>query len=308
MSASLSRDHIVDEAGRRIEVTSPFSRVISLYGAHTENLYALSAAKSLVAVSNHETFPPRVLNKPSLSYHDGLEKFLAFCPDLVLIRPMIDQGYTRLVSRLEQAGVVVVSLQPRTVNDMYTYWKILGRLVGCQARAQQMVSSFEKGLRFFHLLNTSIAHRKKVYFEAMHSQMKTFAPQSIAIFALETAGGINIANNARVLDNSNIAAFGKERILAHANEIEVYLAQKGPMNQPNCDMIRNEPGFSIIQAVQANTIAVVNEQLVSRPTMRLLQGIFRIGHILYPSLYTPEVGQQVTRAIESGTSLKASLQ
>ena len=36
---------VVDQAGRRIAVKKPFSRIISLYGAHTENLFALSGGE-----------------------------------------------------------------------------------------------------------------------------------------------------------------------------------------------------------------------------------------------------------------------
>jgi len=37
-SASSQATAIIDTTGRTIEVTKPFTRIISLYGAHTENL------------------------------------------------------------------------------------------------------------------------------------------------------------------------------------------------------------------------------------------------------------------------------
>jgi iron complex transport system substrate-binding protein len=43
-----------------------------------------------------------------------------------------------------------------------------------------------------------------------------------------------------------------------------------------------EPGFKTIKAVDEGQIYLIDEQIVSRPTMRLLDGIYNIGKILYP--------------------------
>jgi iron complex transport system substrate-binding protein len=107
----------------------------------------------------------------------------------------------------------------------------------------------------------------------------------MAIFALETAGGMNVAQDARPVRKTNIAFYGKERILSHAGEIDVYLAQYGAMNTPSIAIIKNEPGFQAIKAVKNNEIYILDEKVVSRPTMRLLIGIFEIGKILYPEVF-----------------------
>jgi iron complex transport system substrate-binding protein len=113
--------------------------------------------------------------------------------------------------------------------------------------------------------------------------MKTFTPDSMAVFALKTAGGINIAADAQRVRNTNIAYYGKERLLSRGREIDVYLAQSGAMNRPTRELIVQEPGFKSIKAIAAGEIYFIDEHIVSRPTMRLLDGIFQIGNILYPS-------------------------
>jgi iron complex transport system substrate-binding protein len=82
--------------------------------------------------------------------------------------------------------------------------------------------------------------------------------------------------------NTNIAYYGKERILSHGQRIDVYLAQSGVMNNPTVEAITSEPGFRTIKAVAEGEIYLIDEQIVSRPTMRLLDGIYHIGKILYP--------------------------
>jgi iron complex transport system substrate-binding protein len=178
-----------------------------------------------------------------------------------------------------------VSLQPGTVNEMFTYWEILGRLTGKRNHARRMISQFKSSNAEFKELTVSKSHKKRVYFEAIHNKMKTFTPHSMAIFALESAGGINVASDASAVRNTNIASYGKERILSHAANIDVYLAQYGAMNRPTVEMIKQEPGFNVIKAVATDQIYIVDEKIVSRPTMRLLDGIYEIGTYLYPAIF-----------------------
>lgn len=82
-------DGAIVAPGKKVSTERPFKRIISLYGAHTENLFSLGLDKEIVGVSVNENHPPCVLTKSVFSYHDDAEKFIAARPDLVLIRPMI---------------------------------------------------------------------------------------------------------------------------------------------------------------------------------------------------------------------------
>ncbi|PIP40389.1 MAG: peptide ABC transporter substrate-binding protein [Desulfobacterales bacterium CG23_combo_of_CG06-09_8_20_14_all_51_8] len=272
---------IKDQAGRMIPVNLPFGRIISLYGAHTHNLKALGLNKEILGICPGDDWE----GKPIFSYHDGMEKFLAARPDLVLVRPMIDQGYPQLIKGLERSGITVASFQPSDVNEMFDYWMILGQLTGKTDQARKMVRQFKDEITRIQKITSGLSYKKKVYFEAIHDRMKTFTPGSMAIFALENAGGINIAADAPSVRGTNIAFYGKERILSKARDIDIFLSQKGTMNQPTVSMIVNEPGFGVIKAVQEGRIFIVDEKLVSRPTLDLLEGVRTIGKILYPESF-----------------------
>jgi iron complex transport system substrate-binding protein len=287
---------MVDQGGRRIVVNRPPKRIISLYAAHTENLIAMGCGPDIIGVSPHEDYPLEALQKPVFSYHDDPEKFLAARPDLVLVRPMIDRGYPQFVQRLEKSGIAVVSLQPGTVEEMLTYWEILGLLAGRRDQAVAMAARFRQAVSQLRSLTDAVTPRKRVYFEAIHDKMKTFSPDSMAVFALEAAGGINVARDAQPVRDTNIAAYGKERILARASEIDVILAQSGTMNPASIEMIRAESGFQAIRAVKNNQIFIIDERLVSRPTLRLLDGIFEIGKLLYPNDFTERAREIINRA------------
>jgi iron complex transport system substrate-binding protein len=277
---------IIDQRGRRIQFPQPFSRIISLYGAHTENLFHMGAGHRLIGVSVNDTYPPQVREKRRFSYHDGPEKYLAARPDLVLIRPMIDNGYPKFVQQLESYGIAVVSLQPGSVDEMYQYWSDLGKLSGKSDQADLMVSKFKSRVAAIRDATRGITPKKRVYFQAIHKRMRTFTPGSMPLFALETAGGINVATDATASRKTNVAVYSKERILSKADRIDVFLAQKGIMNPVQVADILNEPGFQVIKAVRTHQVFLVDESIVSRPVPRLLDGVLTIGNLLYPNIFS----------------------
>lgn len=285
----LKKDNtLIDQSGRVLKIKKPFTRIISLYGAHTENLFRLGLENEIIGVARQDRFPIEATKKPVFSYHDGPERFLAARPDLVLIRPMIDRGYVQLMKRLEKNGIKVVSIQPKSVEEMYQYWRVLGALTGKKTESELMIQQFGEAVNQFSLLAGTVRKPKSVYFEAMHKNMRTFTYGSMGDFILTTAGGINIAGDGISSRGTNIAIYGKEKILSKAGDIDVFLAQSGTMNHPTFDLIKNEPGFSVIKAIKNNEIYIIDEQIVSRPTMRLLQGVYRVGNILYPDIFGME--------------------
>lgn len=280
----------VDNSCNTITVDKPFSRIISLYSAHTENLASLGVDDKVIGITKSDDYPARVLSKEHFSYREDPEKFIAAKPDLVLVRPMIVRSYPQLLDKLSQAGIVVVSLQPTSVAGIFDYWRALGILTGRSEQAEAMIITFKQDLAAVNsrVSTIPVEKRTKVYFESIHKKMKTFAPESIAMYVLEQAGGVNVAPDAIRVRKTNIAAYGKERILAKADEIELFVAQQGRMNPVTVEIIKNEPGFGAINAVRDNKIVIVDERLVSRPTMRMLKGIHFLARAMYPELWDVE--------------------
>ena len=275
---------IVDQEGQALNVERPFTRIISLYPAHTENLFSLGLKNEVIGVSKNDDFPEAAQAKPRFDYREDPERIIAARPDLVLTRPMISRSAPELITRLKGLGIRVVSLQPNTLDETFAYWRTLGTLGGRDGAAREMITEFERGLAAIKAVVAAIPmeKRKRVYFEAIHAKVKTFAPDSMAIFALTTAGGINAAADADQVRDTNIAYYGTERLLAKGGDIDLFLAQKGRMNPVTIQTIAEEPGFQSIKAVKEGQIFLIDETLVARPTLRMLDGIIRIGRILYP--------------------------
>jgi len=283
---------IIDDEGRSLTFDQPYTRIVSLYPAHTENLASMGCDTQLIGIGDADNYPEHIRTKPRFSYRDNIEKFLAAAPDLVLIRPMISRSQPELIERLRHSGISVVSLQPTSISGMFSYWQQLGQLCGSEARATAMVEEFNRTVaELQQALPENMEERPRVYFESIHDKMKTFDPEAISIYALQVGGGRNIAMDASGRNDSNIAVYGKERLLSRAEEIDVFLSQVGRMNRVTLTDIYNEPGFQLIKAVRTRSVYLIEEEIVSRPTMRLLTGIRKIRSFLYPARsQSPDTG------------------
>lgn len=285
--ASVAAATFQDSEGKTVTVSKPYSRIISLYPAHTENLLSLGLSGEIIGFEGADDDLPQLKDKKHFSYREDPEKIIGARPDLVLVRPMIERSAPQLLATLRRSGITVVSLQPNTVEEIFDYWRALGLLTGKTRQAEEMIASFQAELAAIRKIVDKIPEKKrtKVYFEAIHAKMKTFAQESIAIYVLQQAGGINVAADASQVRETNIAAYGKEQILAKGAEIEVFLAQQGRMNPVSVETISQEPGFQAIKAVRNNRVYLVDEHLVARPTLRIIEGIKTIGALLYPELF-----------------------
>lgn len=284
VAAPVRAEQMADDVGTTFFFQKPFTRIISLYAAHTENLFKLGLEDQIIGVTHNEDYPTHALEKPKFSTKDSVEKFLAAKPDLVLIRPMQHRGYPALWNALKKNGIRVLAYQPNTIDEMFQYWRRLGRLTGHELVAERMVSEFKEGLEFASQRLERIPKDKRpgVFFESIHKKIATFSPGSMPIFVLEMAGGTNVAYDARPRHGTNIASYGLERMLSKASHIDVYLAQYGPMNQVEVSSIMNGPAASRIKAVRDRNVFLVDERLVARPTMRLLKGIDIVHNLVHP--------------------------
>jgi len=287
---------ITDDEGRIVEFNKPFERIITLYGAHTENLFHLGAGDQLVGVSTSEAFPPQVHALPAYSYKDDAEKFIAANPDLILIRPFITRKYGGLVEKLENMGITVVSMQPESVEEMASYIERLGMLTGKEEAATQMMEDFNTEIELIKEKVATIpeSERKTVFFETIHKSFKTPTPDSIAWFVVNTAGGENIAYDARATSSgSTVADFSKEKLLERGTDLDKYIAQKGAMNKVTMDQILNEPGYGALKAINEREVYIVDEMIMSRPTWRILTGIEELARIIYPETFNKVKAQTV---------------
>lgn len=239
----------------------------------------MGAETSIVGVSQAADARLRA-SRPVLGSRDGVERFLALHPDLILIRPMHARTHPGIWKSLKQQGVTVLAFQPNTLMEMYDYWHNLGILSGHEAESQSMISHFRTELKALKAQRPE-SKRPTVFFEAIHTRYRTFSPGSMPMLVLDAAGGKNVFPQAHARHGSNIADCGREQILSMGARIDVYLAQHGRMNPVSRETIMHEPGFEAIQAVRQGRVHLIDEHLVSRPTPSLLDAVRKVRELLF---------------------------
>ncbi|SCM82717.1 ABC-type Fe3+-hydroxamate transport system, periplasmic component [uncultured Sporomusa sp.] len=278
---------ITDDFNQTIVLKTPAKRIISLYSAHTENLLALGLDAEIIGVSPAES-AQAAKDKPVFDYRADPEKVLAAQPDVVIIRPFIKQSHPDFVKTLEQANIKVVCLYPERFEEFDSYIKKLAVLTGREQQAGEQLAAFHARLNAVAEHTAKAQVKKRVYFEATTTEYRTITPDSMPGRVLQLAGGVNMAADAQPLKTSgSIAAYGSERLLMKAEEIDVFLAQRGPMNPGvTPEAIKQRPGFDKIKAVREGQVYIVDEKLVSTPSFRLADGVEQLARLLYPEVFS----------------------
>jgi iron complex transport system substrate-binding protein len=236
----------------------------------------LGGRGTLVGISEQETYEgPETEGwdrPPTFTARDDVEKYLAYRPDLVLVRPQHINSAPHLFDTLRDSGIAVWARQTTAAEELYGYWEELGALIGRRAEAEGIVEGFRAGLAPF-AGNLARPGRPGVFLESIHREIKTFTPDSIPAWILGYAGGRNVAGDAAPSRAGYIVAdYGPERLLSKASEVEVYLSQEGPMNRTPVGEIAGRDIFRTLPAVRDGRVYKVPEHLISRPTPGLLDG------------------------------------
>lgn len=286
-AATAEKITFTDDLGQQIHLTQAVTRIISLYSAHTENLYSLGLDEEIIGVGRVDRYPAQALEKPRFDYRSDPEKVIASDPDLVLIRPFIKRSHPEFVSILEQVGIPVVALYPDTFEEFDAYIRKLSILTGKEEQAEELLQEFHQKLAEIRSITQNVNPKVSVYFESVEKGYKTVSPGSLPARAIAIAGGINIAREARaVKPGSSIASYGIERLLEGADDIDVYIVQQGAMHAgTDAESITKRPGFRVIKAVKEGRVHTIDEKLISSPTFRYIQGIQELAHIFYPALF-----------------------
>ncbi len=289
----------IDDSGYRIRMERPADTIISLYSAHTENLYALGIDREIIGVGTSDIYPYEVLSKEVFDYKSDPEKVISARPDAVIIRPFIERHSPDFVNTLRRSGVTVISLYPDNFNDFDAYIKKLAMLSGKEKFAQKKLKEFHEELDLIRDQNKDIESKVGVYFESSDREYKTVTKASMPANAIVIAGGRNVADDAVPIEKgSSIAIYGIEKILQKADEIDVYVTQRGVMGAGgNYHTISVRPGFDVLKAVKENRILEINQKIISSPTFRYVKGVKALQRTFYPDIYDKIIAGENNEAI-----------
>ena len=132
---------VTDDLGQVIALKEPAQRIISLYGAYSEILFAIGAGDRLVARTSSDRFPPSILEKPSVGTHlrPNMELVLGLQPDLIIDAVGMKHGH-EVIRQIQQKGLTVAVFQPRSFAELFSVIDRLGILTGEEPKAQALVN------------------------------------------------------------------------------------------------------------------------------------------------------------------------
>ncbi len=187
------------------------TRIVCLTEETTETLYLLGEEARIVGISGFTVRPPRARReKPKVSAFTSakIEKIVELRPDLVL-------GFSDLqadiAAELIRAGIEVHVFNHRSVAQILRMIATLGALVGCPAKAAQLVEKLEAGIEQVGQSAARFPRRPRVYFEEWDD------PQISGIRWVSELVGI--AGGDDVFPELARESLGKNRIIADPLEV-----------------------------------------------------------------------------------------
>ena len=277
-AASAAAIRVTDDAGQAIELREPARRVIPLYGAFAEMLYAVGAGGQVAARTQADRVPPGIERLPSVGTHmrPNVELIIGLKPDLVVQSSSRREANPEL-DRLREAGIPVAVFSPASLEDIFLTMMRLGLLTGNEESAARVVQELRRRLDDIRGRVAAVPNPRTVFFETRAEPLTTAGEGSIVHRIIEAAGGRNAVSSER-----GIVQFNFEALLLA--DPDVYVVQKGPMNR-NPIPPEKRHHFERLRCVREGRVVFVDELMVSRPGPRSVDAVEELARAIYPELF-----------------------
>jgi len=263
---------VTDDAGRQVAIDSKPERIVSLAPANTEIVAALGAIDRLVGVTTYCDYPEAVTEIEEVGdfVAPNLEAIAALDPDVVLVTTGVQ---AEVITQLEALGAAVVAIDPQSLDALYRSIAIVGASIGETPAADELVASMQ--IQVEQIAEQVESAPVPCFLEIAQDPLFTVGAGTLLNDLIEHAGGEN------VVTEEGYVAYSVEQLVAA--DPEVYLATKGSMSAP-AD-ITGRPGYENLRAVTAGRVYLLDDNLVSRPGPRVVDGIRQIAEALHPDAF-----------------------
>jgi iron complex transport system substrate-binding protein len=272
---------LTDGLSRTVMLKGPAQRVVSLAPANTEILYAIGAGAQVVGRDETSDYPAAAQSLPTVGGYSGfnLENIVALHPDLVLAGGI---NTPELVASLENLGLTVYFLpNPNTLEEMYANLETAAKLTGHESETVTLVDSLKARVAAVDLKIKPLSNIPTVYYEldaTDPTKPYTAGPGSFVDLLIDRAGGKNIGAEL----SSQWAQISLEQLVV-ANPAIIILGDSAYGETPA--KVTSRSGWKTLTAVQSGQIFAFDDNLVSRPGPRLVDGLEALAKLLHPELF-----------------------
>ena len=270
-----------DGLGRSITLVEPAQRIVSLAPSNTEILYAIGAGAQVVGRDEFSNYPEAALDLPTVGgsfggYND--EAIVNLEPDLVLAAEI---NTPEQVSALEDLGLTVYYLSnPTTLDGMYTNLMTLAMLTGHEAETQTLVDGLKVRVEAVLEKASNVESQPTVFYEldaTDPSAPYTAGPGTFLDTLINLAGGKNAAAEL----GSPWGQLSIEAIVVQ--EPEIILLGDAAYGI-TVESVSERAGWEALSAVQNEKVFPFDDDLVSRPGPRLVDGLENLFTLLHPEI------------------------
>ncbi len=270
---------LTDSRGQEVQVPREVKRIVSLAPSNTEILFALGLGDRVVGVTTLCDYPQeaKAIEKVGDLMSMNVEKIVSLSPNLVLAI----EGMPEVVAKLEEVSIAVLVLQPTDLESIYHTIELVGQAAGAEEAAQELLASMREGVEAVTAKVEGVEKRPKVFYEldaTDPAKPYTAGPGTWHDQFIRLAGGVNIAGEA----DMPWVQFSTEEIIAQDPAIIVL----GDANYGvTAEDVAQRPGWEVIAAVRKGAVYPIDDNLISRPGPRVVEGIEALARIIHPELF-----------------------
>jgi len=272
---------LTDGLGREVKLAAPAQKIVSLAPSNTEILFAIGAGSQVVGRDNLSDYPEAAKAATDIgSAFEALntELIVSLQPDLVLAAEIntADQ-----VKALEDLGLTVYYLKnPTTLEELYTNLEIVAQLTGHEVDAAQLLEDLKARVAAVDEKIATATEKPTAFYEldaTDPAKPYTVGKGTFITLLIERAGGQNIAG-----DLDGYPQLSLEQVVA-ADPDFIILGDSAYGITP--ESVAARPGWDGLSAVTNNQVFPFDDNLVSRPGPRLVEGLEALAKLLHPELF-----------------------
>ncbi|GAB4542569.1 MAG: ABC transporter substrate-binding protein [Anaerolineales bacterium] len=272
---------LIDGLDRPVTLSAPAQSVISIAPSNTEILFAIGAGEQVIGRDSISDYPAEAQSVQDIgSMYDALntELLVSLKPDLILAAEI---NSPEQVKALEDAGLTVFYLQnPTTLEEMYDNLNLVAKLTGHEKESAALIESLKVRVKAVDEKLAPVSSRASVFYEldaTDPAKPYTAGKGTFISLLLERAGGTNIAGGI-----DGYPQLSLEEIVAQ-DPAFIILGDSAYGVTP--ESIAARPGWKNLSAVKNAQVFPFDDNLVSRPGPRLVDGLEALAKILHPELF-----------------------
>lgn len=169
-------------------------RIVSTSPSITETLFALGAGDKVVGVSQFSNYPAAAQRLPRVGSYvrPDVEAIARLAPDLVIL----ERGSSELTSRLNALHISFLDVPDRSLEDIFTEIRLIGKAVGMPDRAASLIAQIESSLHAIQArAKTTPSPRVLVIVSRQQGtlgDLTAVGPDNYVNQVIEIAGGVNV--------------------------------------------------------------------------------------------------------------------